>query len=176
MSLSRPHRCACSGRRGRSGPPGSRDPGNVKASGSQRSDTQEVSLIVEEGAILWSDLTHQRPLCLHFPLISPLDGDVFSVYMGISTNVYTEVRGRFLGECRQLNDEILRMLPTPLGNHHTQEEARQQVIRCQVSSPENGGFWSSENRSPECLNLTDLPLNTCLSNISVLLRSTGQMS
>ena len=54
-------------------------------------------------------------------------------------------------EGADVNNEILRVFPAPLGNHLTRGEARQQVIRCQVSSPENGGFWSSENRSPECL-------------------------
>ena len=102
-------------------------------------------------AILWSDLTHQHPVCLHFPFDLTFRRWCFPCLYGhINKGVYWSVREvlRRVQMWIMRSSECSRLL---WGTTSPGGEARQEVIRCQVSSPENRGFWSSENRSPECL-------------------------
>lgn len=100
-----PHRCSCPGLSCQAGPPGSRDPGNVKASGSQRSDTWGKSASLSRRGHAGDTPTPapspgrtSRISAVRVSTslwIAPSDGGGFSVYLGVSANVYTEAGGRF---------------------------------------------------------------------------------
>ena len=93
-----PHRCSWPGLGSQAGPPGRRDPGNVNASGRQRSDTRGESASLSRRGHAGVTATpapssgRTSPIGAlpvpTSPWIAPLDSGVFSVYLGVSANVH----------------------------------------------------------------------------------------